>query len=258
MQTLGMRLLCKKSGRGILFSLPLIASGFFASVFAKIMKAAYSRQREYLADARAVEFSRSKDSLASALKKIGGLSTGSRIRNPDSAVFSHFFLGEPERFRFISSHPPLEERIFMLDPSWDGCYYDFEKNPVDFLEIRPDPLGQLFFADAKLPLEPFFVPETITPPPFAETAAQSLPPAKAAALPFEPLAAAFFRAFPIASASKDPLIAPGKEAGEKSSPHPKARHLERAKKHALEALEKLSRDDSPSGRRKERQGGPCA
>jgi Zn-dependent protease with chaperone function len=89
------------------------------------LQAAFSRQREYLADASAVQFTRNPQGLAGVLKKIGGLSFGSRIKAPEMPDFRHFFMARPDKFDFFSSHPPLDERIAALDPSWDGEYYDF-------------------------------------------------------------------------------------------------------------------------------------
>ena len=81
-----------------------------------------------------MEFTRSKENLASVLKKIGGLRERGSIRNPSSAEFRHFFLASPEKRPFYSTHPPLEERVWILDPAWDGSYYDFSARPCDYLE----------------------------------------------------------------------------------------------------------------------------
>jgi Zn-dependent protease with chaperone function len=135
----------------------LTVIGFLSTLIAKIIQAAYSRQREYLADARAVEFSRSKENLASVLKKVGGYSEGSRIRNPLRSAYSHFFLGSTQKRNFLfSTHPPLEKRILILDPSWDGKYFDFIKYPVNYLEgSKPFP----FNSQSVLPIEPLFLPQ---------------------------------------------------------------------------------------------------
>jgi Zn-dependent protease with chaperone function len=96
------------------------SSGVF---FAKLIKSAISRQREFLADASSVQFTRNPGGLAGALKKVGG--RGSRIDNPNAEDASHFFFanGMMESFSgMFSTHPPLEERIRALEPNWDGKF----------------------------------------------------------------------------------------------------------------------------------------
>ena len=90
-----------------------------------IIKAAISRQREFLADASSVQFTRNPAGLASALKKIGGLAEGSRINDPHAHEISHMFFGDAfagSIFNLFATHPPLEERIRLLDPNFDGSY----------------------------------------------------------------------------------------------------------------------------------------
>ena len=98
------------------------SSGFF---FGKIIRSAVSRQREYLADASAVQFTRNPLGLAGALKKIGGLAQGSTMQSPNAEEASHlFFANGVSGFLsgVMSTHPPLEKRIRLLDPSFDGKY----------------------------------------------------------------------------------------------------------------------------------------
>ncbi len=90
-----------------------------------LIKAAISRQREFLADASSVQFTRNPAGLAGALKKIGGLAEGSRIRDAHAHEISHMFFGDAfagSFFNLFATHPPLEERIRLLDPSFDGSY----------------------------------------------------------------------------------------------------------------------------------------
>jgi hypothetical protein len=80
-----------------------------------------SRQREFLADASAVQFTRNPSGIAGALAKIGGLDVGAAIENPNAAEASHMFFGRAIGSglnSLFSTHPPLEERIKRLDPSW--------------------------------------------------------------------------------------------------------------------------------------------
>jgi hypothetical protein len=85
-----------------------------------------SRQREYLADSSAVQFTRNPEGLAGALKKIGALSGGSRLLStPNAEEASHMFFGNAlsrSWFSITSTHPPLLERIQLLEPSFDGDF----------------------------------------------------------------------------------------------------------------------------------------
>ena len=113
----------------------LAAVGFFGTFFGNLIKAAVSRQREFLADASAVQFTRQPDGIAGALKKIGGLSAGSRVENPNAPEASHMFFGRATRgfSAMFSTHPPLGERIRRIDPSWDGTL------PEEVGRPRPEP-----------------------------------------------------------------------------------------------------------------------
>ena|SRR5436190_1422043 len=98
------------------------STGFF---FGKIIRSAVSRQREYLADASAVQFTRNPLGLAGALKKIGGLAYGSTMISGNAEEVSHFFFANGISGVFsglMSTHPPLDKRITLLDPSFDGTY----------------------------------------------------------------------------------------------------------------------------------------
>lgn len=102
----------------------LMAIGFAGTFFGGLIKAAVSRQREYLADASAVQFTRNPDSIAGALKRIGGLEFGSKVENPGASEVSHaFFAQGVSGFKSMAAtHPPLRERILRIDPQWDGKF----------------------------------------------------------------------------------------------------------------------------------------
>ncbi|MCB1065902.1 MAG: M48 family metalloprotease [Verrucomicrobiae bacterium] len=116
----------KESGGGALFmlavGLAIMLIGYVGLFFGKLIKAAVSRQREFLADASAVQFTRNPDSIAGALKKIGGLKYGSKIRNPMAEEASHLFFGNALGSSLMATHPPLTERIRRLLPDWDGKF----------------------------------------------------------------------------------------------------------------------------------------
>ena len=67
----------------------LMVIGYAGTFFGGLIKSAVSRQREYLADASAVQFTRNPDGIAGALKRIGGLEYGSKVGNPAAAEVSH-------------------------------------------------------------------------------------------------------------------------------------------------------------------------
>jgi Zn-dependent protease with chaperone function len=107
----------------VAFAFALMALGYIGVFFANVIKAAVSRQREWLADASAVQFTRQTDGLEGALKKIGGIPTGSRLRDSRSASeVSHMLFGEGARRSFTSlfaTHPQLTDRIKALNPNFD-------------------------------------------------------------------------------------------------------------------------------------------
>jgi len=105
--------------------LGLMVIGFAGTFFGNWIKAMLSRQREFLADASAVQFTRNPDGIAGALKKIGGLSAGSIIDNPAAPEMSHaFFSNGISSFMssMFATHPPLEQRIRRIDGHWDGNF----------------------------------------------------------------------------------------------------------------------------------------
>ena len=103
----------------ILIGLGLVIIGGVGVFFARIIKASISRQREYLADASAVQFTRQTEGIANALKKIGGYSAGSLITSADPEEVSHMLFGTGARFSgLFATHPPLVERIQALDASF--------------------------------------------------------------------------------------------------------------------------------------------
>jgi Zn-dependent protease with chaperone function len=117
----------------LIIGLGLAILGWVGVFFARMIKAGVSRQREFLADASAVQFTRQTDGLANALKKIGGYSDKSYIQNVDPEEVSHMlFAGGVARLTsMFATHPPLIERINALDPNFDEKDY-----PVVNLQTR--------------------------------------------------------------------------------------------------------------------------
>jgi Zn-dependent protease with chaperone function len=104
----------------------LLVIGYIGVFFGRLIQAAVSRQREFLADASSVQFTRNPEGITGALKKIGGLGeTGSRLSHAHSEELSHMYFGngisEPW-FGLLETHPPLADRIKVFDPNFDGNY----------------------------------------------------------------------------------------------------------------------------------------
>jgi Zn-dependent protease with chaperone function len=114
----------RKDGNGLVFlGIGLIVVGFGGTFFGKLIKAAVSRQREYLADASAVQFTRNLGGIGGALKKIAAHSAGSRITTVDTQEISHMLFGPGSGFAgLLATHPPIEQRIRRIDPQWDGRF----------------------------------------------------------------------------------------------------------------------------------------
>jgi Zn-dependent protease with chaperone function len=102
----------------LIAGLVLYAVGYIGIFFGRLIKSAVSRQREFLADASAVQFTRNPEGIGGALRKIGGLTDGkkigSQINHPNAEQLSHLFLGSarPNLLSgWFATHPPLAERL---------------------------------------------------------------------------------------------------------------------------------------------------
>ncbi|MDB4353759.1 M48 family metallopeptidase [Akkermansiaceae bacterium] len=101
----------------------LIIIGSLGVFFGRLIQASISRQREFLADASAVQFTRNPDGIANALKKIGGQGSGGKIRTAKASEASHMFFSDSGLFSFgLATHPPLDIRIKAIEQSWDGKF----------------------------------------------------------------------------------------------------------------------------------------
>jgi hypothetical protein len=111
--------------------------GYVGVFFGRLIKAGVSRQREFLADAAAVQFTRNPDGIGGALRKIGWLTEneglGSAIAHPNAESLSHMFLGAAQRSfvrGLFATHPPLEERVRRI-----------YGRPMDFMAAPEQPLA---------------------------------------------------------------------------------------------------------------------
>jgi Zn-dependent protease with chaperone function len=117
-----------KDDNGIVFAMMaagigLLIIGSVGTLFARMIQASVSRQRELLADASAVQFTRNPDGLGEALSKIGGMAGENKVRSAHAVEAGHLFFSSPLTSAF-SSHPPLKTRISRLIPGWDGTFHE--------------------------------------------------------------------------------------------------------------------------------------
>jgi hypothetical protein len=107
----------KNGAAVVLVAAGVMAVGYLGLFFGRWIKAAVSRQREYLADASAVQFTRDPGGIGGALKKIAVYSSGSWL-NADTEEISHMLFGDGQRMLLFSTHPPLNDRIKRIDPAF--------------------------------------------------------------------------------------------------------------------------------------------
>lgn len=107
-----------------LLGIALWALGWLGGMLAGFIKAAISRQREYLADASAVQYTRDADGIGDALKVIGGYIPGTLVHAARAVEMSHIFFGQIQHrlWQVFATHPPLRQRIARIDPDWDGQF----------------------------------------------------------------------------------------------------------------------------------------
>ena len=111
----------KKGGAAglVLFGLALLLIGGLGVLFARLIQAAVSRQREFLADASAVQYTRNPRGIGMALAKIGGL--GSRLQSPQTESASHMLFADGLRHflgNSMATHPPIEQRVERILPGF--------------------------------------------------------------------------------------------------------------------------------------------
>lgn len=103
----------------------LLIIGGIGVLAGRLIQAAVSRQREYLADASAVQFTRNPDTIGGALKRIG--SVGSNLNSGHADEVGHMCIASSMSSWGVSAfatHPPIHDRIKRIDPSWDGTFPD--------------------------------------------------------------------------------------------------------------------------------------
>ncbi len=142
----------------LMVGLGLAVLGGIGVLFARIIKAAVSRQREFLADASAVQFTRQTSGIANALKKIGGYDEASYLQVADAEEISHMLFGSGAKLSgFLATHPPLTERIQALDPQFRDADYPV----VDSHQYRAAPDQTAIQSFAASSTEPVRLPSSI-------------------------------------------------------------------------------------------------
>lgn len=131
----------------VLIGAALFVVGYVGVLFGRMIKASVSRQREFLADASAVQFTRQTEGIAGALKKIGGLAEGSELAASDREEVAHMLFGDGVGYSALfATHPPVLDRIRRLDASFD---------PAEFAAIaaawaKPEHVGEASGANVSI------------------------------------------------------------------------------------------------------------
>lgn len=94
---------------------------------ARIMQAMISRQREHLADASSVQFTRNPAAMANALKIIGANATGSKLSSPHASEVAHMLFASGLKMNLFATHPRLDDRIRNIEPGFNGNYQDAQR-----------------------------------------------------------------------------------------------------------------------------------
>ncbi len=141
----------KKEGGGlgavlIIIAIACFIIGIIGRLFANIIGSLVSKQREFLADASAVQFTRNPNGIANALNKIRS-GFGSEVTSASSSKFSHMFFGIPAKSSGFSAlfgtHPPLTDRIKRIDPTFDfsKAYGDQKTKAEPAKKVKRDNKG---------------------------------------------------------------------------------------------------------------------
>ncbi len=146
-----------KGGGGVIavlaIGLALLVIGYIGYFFGRLIQASVSRQREFLADASAVQFTRNPDGITGALKKIGGYAIGSTLETHRAAEIGHFFFAQAFVSNFgglWATHPPLPARISAIDPRFDGNYIE----PPEVVDVSKEPWSKVAHMPAAAPSPP--------------------------------------------------------------------------------------------------------
>jgi Zn-dependent protease with chaperone function len=124
----------RDSGGVFAAGLALFLIGYIGLFCARLIKAAASRQREFLADASSVQFTRNPDGIAGALDQIRASARGTLIADRHAEDMSHMLFGQGIRIRLgglLDTHPPLDERIRRVNPRFQPQGYRGRRPAAD-------------------------------------------------------------------------------------------------------------------------------
>jgi Zn-dependent protease with chaperone function len=139
----------KEAGALFFAGLGIYVIGYIGLFFARLIKASMSRQREFLADASGVQFTRNPDGLAGALDQIRA--SGSLVANRHAEDVSHLFFGQAIAMGFESlfaTHPPIEERIKRINPRFQQQAYRGQRAQAAIASAAAAPPEAMGFAGA--------------------------------------------------------------------------------------------------------------
>ena len=134
----------KSAGQIVAVGLALFIIGYVGLFFARLIKAAVSRQREFLADASSVQFTRNPDGICGALDQIRAAAAGAAISGRYAEEISHMFFGQAIRVYFgglFDTHPPLEERIRRVNPRFAPAPYRSKRSAAPLAGELPEETG---------------------------------------------------------------------------------------------------------------------
>jgi Zn-dependent protease with chaperone function len=133
----------------------LMAVGYGGALMSRLIRMAITRQREFLADAAAVQFTRNPEALVNVLLKIRLSPARARVDSPVAETVSHMFLANGVSAGsggLLATHPPIAERIFRIAPALDEVE----------LERRQEALKASGFSDSARAGTPFPVTSGLT------------------------------------------------------------------------------------------------
>lgn len=165
-----------------MLGLALLLVGYIGLFFGRWIKASVSRQREYLADASAVQFTRQPEGIAGALKKIGAAGAGSTL-DADTEEVGHMLFARGLAQQLFATHPPLVARIRAIEPGFDPAELETireqmrrhaESRRAAEEEAAAEPAGPRGGGPGGLPLDPDTLVEQIGQPGLGQILAASL------------------------------------------------------------------------------------
>jgi Zn-dependent protease with chaperone function len=134
-----------------ILGLVIFLIGYTGLFFARLIKASVSRQREFLADASSVQFTRNPDGIAGALDQIRASGAGTLIKSRYAEEMSHMFFGQSVKMKIaglFATHPPLEDRILRVNPRFQPTPYRKGRDSEANAPAAEAPEGAVAFAAA--------------------------------------------------------------------------------------------------------------